>query len=374
MDTRKVSLKEALAEIPDFRQAQGRRYELLPILLLSCVAMLCGSCSESAIAEWGANYGAKWLRRLGIKRRSAPSQPTIHRIFKRLDVEAFERAISRWVAGVLGDPAPLEGVAIDGKALCGALKQGVANAHLLSAVSHRLGTVLAQVAVGRRTNEIGQMDDLLEELVLIGLVVTVDAMHTQVETAQTILEAGGDYLMVVKGNQPTLKQEIAMVFETTTLAETVRRASETTTHGSRIETRSIAVSDAMAGLSDWPGLQQVMKLERSVINKTTGEIHEEMVFGVTSLLPQEATPAQLNHLWRKHWTIENKVHWVRDVTFKEDLSQVRSGNAPQVMAALRNIAISALRLRGVTNIAAALRKYAAQPAPAFTAIGIEGRE
>ena len=370
MDTRKVSLKEALAEIPDFRQAQGRRYDLLSILLLACVAMLCGAKSESAIAEWGVNYGARWLRRLDIKRETSPSQSTIHRVFKLLDVAAVERAINRWAASVLSEPEPLEGVAVDGKALRGAIKQGASNAYLLSAVSHRLAIVLAQVAVADRTNEIGQMDDLLEELTLTGLVLTADAMHTQVATAEAILEAGGDYLMVVKENQPTLKQEIELVFETTTLADTVRRASSTTTHGSRIETRSISVSGAMAGLSDWPGLDQVIKLEREVINKTTGEVREEIVYGVTSLCEPRATPAQLNKLCREHWTIENKVHWVRDVTFDEDRSQVRSGNAPQVMAALRNVAISALRLRKVANIAAALRRYAARPALAFTALGI----
>jgi predicted transposase YbfD/YdcC len=303
-------------------------------------------------------------------RHQTPHRPQSADPSSRLDAAAVERAISRWAASVLGQPEPLEGAAIDGKALRGSIKQGAANAYLLSAVSHRLSTVLAQVAVSDRTNEIGQMEDLLEELTLTGLVVTADAMHTQVETAETILDGGGDYLMVVKENQPTLKREIELVFETSTLAQSITTASSTTTHGSRIETRAIAVSDAMAGLSDWPGLHQVLKLERTVINKTTGEVREEIVYGVTSLSPQRATPAQLNELWRKHWTIENKLHWVRDVTFDEDRSQVRSGNVPQVMAALRKIAISALRLRNVTNIAAALRRYAARPALAFTAIGI----
>lgn len=370
METRKVSLKEALSEIADFRQAQGRRYELLSILLLACVAMLCGARSESAIAEWGRNYGQKWLRRLGIKRKTSPSQPTIHRVFKRLDATALERAINRWAASVLGEPAPLEALAIDGKSLRGAIKQGAEDAHLLSAVSQRLGIVLAQVAVADHTNEQGQIDELLEELTLTGLVVTTDAMHTQVTTAQRILDRGGDYLLVVKENQPTLKREIELVFETTTLAGTIEQSSSTTIHGSRIETRELAASSAMRGLSNWPGLDQVMKLERTVINKTTGEVRDETVYGVTSLSAPRATPAQLSELWRKHWTIENKLHWVRDVTFDEDRSTVRSGKAPQVMAALRNVAISLLRLRGVTNIAAALRRYAAQPALAFTAIGI----
>jgi predicted transposase YbfD/YdcC len=272
-----VSLKEALSEIEEFRQAQGLRYHLLPVLLLACGAMMCGSRSESAIAEWGRNYGRKWLRRLGIKRQTALSQPTIHRIFKGIDLVALARAITRWAAGVLGEPVPLEAVAIDGKALRGAIKQGAQNACLLSSISHRLATVLAQVAVADRTNEIGQMDDLLEQLTLTGLVVTADAMHTQEATAQTILDAGGDYLMVLTDNQPALRREIELVFETATLADTVSTASATTTHGSRIETRARAVSSAMHGLSHWPGLVQVMKLDRTVITKTTGEIREETV-------------------------------------------------------------------------------------------------
>ncbi len=370
MDTHKVSLKQALAEIEDFRQAQGLRYKLLSVLLLSCVAMMCGARSESAIADWGRNHGHKWLRRLGIKRKTSPSQATIHRVFKGLDVVALELALSRWAQSVLGAPAPLEAVAVDGKALKGALKQGAKAAYLLSAVSHRLATVLAQVAVAARTNEIGQMDELLEQLSLTGLVVTADAMHTQVATAQTILAQGGDYLLVVKANQATLRREIELVFKTATLAASVTEASSTTMHGARIETRRRAVSGAMRGLTDWPGLHQVLKLERTVINKTTGEVREETVYGVTSLSPQRANPAQLNGLWRGHWTIENKLHWVRDVTFDEDRSTVRAGHAPQALAAIRNVVISLLRLRKVTNIAAALRKYAAQPALAFTAIGI----
>ena len=370
MNTQTVSLADALAEIPDFRQAQGRRYELQPILLLSCVAMLCGAKSESAIAEWGRNYGKKWLKRLGFKRETAPTQPTLCRIFKGLDTAAFERAVSRWVACLHGEPQALEGVSVDGKAARGALKQGATEGYFLSAVSHRLAAVLAQVAVGARTNEIGQLDELLAVLVLKGRVDTADAMHAQVDTAETLVAAGGDYLIAVKDNQPTLKAEIALVFETTTLENTIRRASETTQHGSRIETRSIAVSTAMCGLSDWPGLQQVLKLERTVIHKSTGEIREETVYGVTSLSSQRATPAQLNELWRKHWTIENKLHWVRDVTFDEDRSTVHTQNAPHVMATLRNVAITSLRFRKVKNIAAALRRYAARPALAFTALGI----
>lgn len=370
MDTQKVSLKEALSKIDEFRQAQGLRYKLLSILLLACVAMMCGARSESAIAEWGRNYGHKWLRRLGIKRKTVPSQSTIHRVFKGIEVTALERVITEWSESILGEPVALEAIAIDGKTLRGAVKQGAQNARLLSAVSHRLATVLAQVAIPEGTNEISSMEELLEQLTLTGLVVTADALHTQETTAQAILDAGGDYVMVVKENQPTLLREVELVFETSTLAQTVSRSSSTTTHGNRIETRSIAASNALHGWSRWPGLVQVMKLDRTVITKTTGELRKETVYGITSLSSQHARPDQLNELWRKHWTIENKLHWVRDVTFDEDRSTVRSGNAPQAMAAIRNLAISLFRLRKEPNIAAAQRKYPARPALAFTALGI----
>ena len=125
MDTQKLSLKEALSKIADFRQAQGLRYKLLSVLLLACVAMLCGARSIAAIAEWGHNYGRKWLRRLGIERNASSSQSTIHRVFKGIDVQALERAITSWAESVLGVPEPLEAIAIDGKALKGALKQGL---------------------------------------------------------------------------------------------------------------------------------------------------------------------------------------------------------------------------------------------------------
>src|SRR5215213_10108640 len=150
MNTRRVpSLRDALADVPDFRQAQGRRYELLPVLLLSCVAVMCGARSQAAIAEWGQNYGTRWLSRLGIRRRRGPSQPTLHRIFKALDGALFEHCVSGWAEQVLTScavkPAELEALSIDGKSLRGSAGQGAPESHLLGAVSQRLGVVVAQL-------------------------------------------------------------------------------------------------------------------------------------------------------------------------------------------------------------------------------------
>jgi hypothetical protein len=140
-------------------------------------------------------------------------------------------------------------------------------------------------------------------------------------------------------------------------------------HG-RIEQRGLQTSNALMGDSDWPGLTPVFQLERQVIIKNTGEVREEVVAGVTSLEPERADAARLLALVRGQWQIENQSHWVRDVTFDEDRSQVRCGHIPQVMAALRNTVIGLMRCAGYTNMAAACRRYAAQPQAALHLIGI----
>ncbi len=377
MNTQKVpSLRDALAEVPDFRQAQGRRYELLPVLLLCCVAVMCGARSQSAIAEWGTNYGATWLHRLGIRRRRAPSQPTLHRILKGLDCAALERAVSGWAEAVLSAAAcGLEAFAIDGKTLRGSARQGAPESHLISALSHRLGIVMAQLGVSDKSHELGHLEPLLDALVLCGRVVTCDALHTHADVARRIVAGGGDYLLPVKDNQPLLREDIALVFApATTLADTISSAQTIDAHGGRIETRRLRASTALLGYTDFPAHQQVMELRRTITEKRTGKTREQLVYGITSLAPQRASAAELLKLWREHWHIENKLHYVRDVTFDEDRSQVRTTHIPQVMATLRNVAIAVLRWGGAANIAAACRRYAAQPALALAAVGISRRE
>ena len=277
-----------------------------------------------------------------------------------------------------------EAVAIDGKSPRGSRKQGAANAHLLSALSQSIGVVLAQVAVDDKTNEINAMLDLLAALVLHGKLITGDAMLTQHKIAKQIVEYGGDYLLVVKDNQPLLREDIQAVFETPQLLDLTPQelASErslraVSMHGNRIEERVLRASTALVdcysasngGDELWAGLGQVLRIERTITNKRTGRTTTEIAYAITSLSPVRATPAQLLRAWREHWHIENKLHWVRDVTFDEDRSTVRAGSIPQVMAALRNLAISLLRLLGATNIAKACLFYAARPAQVLAALG-----
>jgi predicted transposase YbfD/YdcC len=337
--------------------------------------MLCGYRSYSAIADWGRCYGQKLVRALGFTRDKTPCAATLYHVLRQLDSTLVEAILGAWAERVLTAlppvPGELEAMAIDGKTLRGSRQQGAPAAHLLSVLSHRLGLTLWQQAVADKTNEIPVLEDVLQRLVVEGRVITVDALLTQRAIAQRIVEGGGDYVMIVKGNQPQLHQEIEEVFQDPTVLAETMTASETVDSGhGRIEPRRLTTSTALVGYSDWPGLAQVFQVERSVTLKKSGAQRHDVVYGVTSLGPERAGPERVLGLVRQHWQIENQVHWVRDVTFDEDRSQVRCGSIPQVMATFRNTAIGLMRWAGETNIAAACRRFAAQPSAALALIGI----
>ena len=368
-------LIEVFAAIPDFRQARGKRHPLTAIFSLACCAMLCGARSYSAIAEWGRNYGARSAQALGFT-HTPPCAATLHTIFRHVNRDAFEAHLGAWADGVVGSlPATPETpgtvVALDGKTLRGSKKHGAPGTHLLSALAHHVGVTLAQHAVDDKTNEITAVEAVLHQLVLEGRIVTMDALLTQRHVAQTIVEKGGDYVMIVKENQPQLRADIELVFTLPPIDDRQATAHTVDIGHGRIEQRNVTTSAALVGYSTWPGLAQVFELGRHVFIQKTGAERVEVVYGVTSLRPERATPERLLELVRGHWQIENKSHWVRDVTFDEDRSQVRCGNIPQVMAAVRNTAIGLLRWAGHTNIAAACRRLAAQPLQALALIGIE---
>jgi predicted transposase YbfD/YdcC len=368
-------LVASLHEIPDPRYSRGRRHPLVAILALMCVAMLCGYRSYSAMAEWGRCYGQKLARALGFTHAKTPCAATLYHVLRQLDGNVVEATLGAWAASVLTAlppvPGELEALAIDGKTLRGSRKQGAPAVHLLSVLSPRLGLTLWQQAVADKTNEIPVLEDVLRELVVEGRVITVDALLTQRAIADRIVQGGGDYVMLVKGNQPQLQHDIQLVFhETHLLAETMATAETVDSGHGRLEQRRLTASSALVGYSDWPGLAQVFQLERGVIMKKSGEHRHEVVYGVTSLSRDQAGPERLLSLVRQHWSIENKSHWVRDVTFDEDRSQGRCGSIPQVMAAFRNTAMGLMRCAGETNIAAACRRFAAKPWAALALIGI----
>jgi predicted transposase YbfD/YdcC len=370
-----LALVDVLADLPDFRQSRGKRHPLAAILSLAVAAILCGYKSYSAIAEWGRLYGQELARALGFTHSKTPCAATLHNVLRHLDKDLLEAKLATWAQAVLQASATattVDAIAIDGKTLRGSRKQGCLEAHLLSAVSQRLGLTLFERAVEDKTNEIGVIQEVLDGLLLAGKVVTVDALLTQRAVAQAIVDAGGDYVMIVKENQPQLRQVIEGAIEGIPFYREVPQQATTLDSGhGRIEERKLVATSVLAGQDDlWPGIEQVFRLQRRVIEQKSGKASVEVVYGVTSRSREESSAAALLGLARQHWHIENKSHWVRDVVYEEDHSQVRKGSIPQVMAALRNAVIGLMRSAGENRIARACRKFAAQPWQALALVGI----
>jgi DDE_Tnp_1-associated/Transposase DDE domain len=298
-------LIDVLAEIPDVRHARGKRHPLPSVLALICVAVLCGYRSYSAIAQWARIYPRDLVEALGLTHPIPPCPATLCNILRQVDQEQIEAKLGGWAESVLACLPPAssddEAVALDGKTLRGSQHQGALNVHVLSALSHRLGLTLGQQTVDAKTNEITHVVPLLRSLVLDGRIFTMDALLTQRTVAQTIVEGGGDYVMLVKGNQPHLEEDIALVF-TEPPEDDRQRIAETLDRGhGRIEHRRLTLSDALVGYSTWPGLQQVFRLDRETLLRATGEIRAETVYGVTSLDRARADADRVLGIVRHHW-------------------------------------------------------------------------
>lgn len=346
--------------VPDPRHRRGVRHALPVILALGVAAVLAGARSFAAIGEWVADQGEPALARLGAGTGPAPTESTIRRAFARLDADLLDRVLGAFLWTRTGVVQGRRVIAIDGKTVRGARTAKTVAPHLIAAFDHAAGTVLGQVAVAAKTNEIPAVQDLLTCFDLTDVVVTVDAMHTQTDTATAITAAGGDYVFTVKGNQPSLHAACKNL----PWQDVPPHRVTSTGHGRRV-TRTIKVVQAPAWVN-FAGAAQIAQVRRTVTRD--GKKTVEVVYLITSADHRAAPQAILARWIQGHWSIENRLHWVRDVTFDEDRSQVRTGNAPQVMATLRNTAISLLRLAGVTNIAKGLRHHARHPDAAITCL------
>jgi predicted transposase YbfD/YdcC len=332
--------------------------------MLICAAMLCGYDNPNQIATWGQSLDADFLRSLGFKRGQAIAKSQLYEILSQIDVTQLEQLLGAWVESVLQElevDTLLPAVAIDGKTLRGSKKLGAAMAHLLSAVSHGVGLTLYQVGVDSKTNEIPVALELLKGLLIEGRVFTMDALLTQRKIAQTIVDNNGDYFMIAKGNQANLQQDIIFYFDNISSQVVPHTTTVELGHG-RIERRTLYATAELNDYLNWPAVGQAGLIERVRMAKNTGQIlSHEREFFVTSLIPQRASPPQLLQINRGHWTIENKSHYVRDVSFNEDASRVRKGSSAQVMAAFRNVTLAMLRRVGVTRIREAFIKNSVQP-------------
>ena len=391
-----MTLRETLDLVPDFRSSQGRRHSLGAILALATCAMLCGARSLYAIAQWGRDQGGATAQLLGFSQEKTPCVATLHRVFKGLDVAAFEAEVGNWLAnsGVEAD----DPLSLDGKTLRGVHGQEIPGVHLVSAYASHAGAVLAQVAAPGKGEELAAVKEVLGQVPLKGRVVVADALLTQRKVCEQIVAGGGEYLLPVKENQPTLRRDLEVAFPLLgtaraggptvppwLAAEWRARGAKLTVwadapvkrrHG-RLERRELwALADpelngyvGSAGTvgEAWPHLQQVCPLERQRVVK--GKKQVDVSYAISSLPATDADARRLLSLSRGHWGIENRLHWVRDVTFDEDRSQVRTGAAPQVLAGLRNLVISLVRRAGHSNVAAALRRHNAHLSEAFDMMG-----
>ena len=377
-------LLDTLAEVPDPRNEKGKRYPLVPILVLIVIGLMSNHKGYTSIATW-ARSQPELAKALGFKSRKTPCAATLHNLLKRLDVVSLEASLTKWAFSKLEDfqvlkTQHLEGVAIDGKELCGSKDPETGyRTHLLSAVSHELGITLAQCAVSRKTNEIPISTKLLKALDVAGKVVTTDALLTQRTFCKDIIEHQADYALPVKENHKQMYDDIRQLFEPlseTDPPEVEKRRFENlhtqenaqlhthtdveTSHGFTT-TRTLTASTMLTDYINWPGLAQVYQYRSQRVNTKTGQITYQTQYGITSLSPETTSAKDLLKLRREHWTIENKVHWIRDTVLGEDASQARTGNLPHVMAALRNTAMSVLRFDGRTKIAETLRFFASEP-------------
>lgn len=368
-----TDLRAALSAVPDPRHRRGRRYSWPVLLTLIAAALVSGQQGMRGIGQWVTEHAEDLAPPLGLAPGRVPSAATLRRAVRAVDLEALERHLSAFVAALPVPPTaprpvaaacpslPWTGLALDGKAVRGANRHG-AQVHLVGLVRHDDGRVLAQRAVADKSNEITAAPRLLAGRDLRGTVTTVDALLTQRELARQIRQQGGHYLMVVKANHPALLAAITTLFGTPPPPAAADAAEQVSTcdkgHG-RLDLRTLERSAALNTYLDWPEVGQVLRRTCQRVHLATGELEEEVTYGVTSLAPAEASAAQVEAVWRGHWTIENRVHRVRDATWGEDASQVRVGHAPQALAALRNGVLSLLRALGWTQIADAIRHYGA---------------
>jgi predicted transposase YbfD/YdcC len=344
-------LLDLLAQVPDPRKRRGRRHPLAGLLAVGIAAVVAGSRSFAAIGQWAADAGPESLAVLGAARGPA-EESTFRRAFALVSADVLDRVLGAWLWTRAVRAGGRLVIAIDGKTVRGARSKDRKAPHLVAALAHGIGAVLGQVAVDEKSNEIPAVRELLKAFAdLAGAVFTIDAMHTQHDTAQAILGRGADYVMTVKANMPTLYRQLKKL----PWAAIPAVSAVSTDHGRRAR-RTIKAVLAPAWI-EFDGAAQVAQLRRTVTRN--GKKTVEIVYLITS--DRDADPATLAAWVRSHWEIENCLHWVRDVTYQEDKSLVRTGNAPRVMASLRSLAISLLRLDGHANIAAANRYHARDP-------------
>lgn len=368
-----INLTELLGQfqtVPDQRKSRGVRYPLAVLLTIAVLAKLCGDSQVHAIADWASARAAELAAVFGLKHPRMPHPTTWTRVFGNAVAGA---AIEHAVLPLLAPPSSAEvlprasrHLALDGKTLRGTIRAPrTSGVHLLTAYQVERGVACLQVAVPRKANELTVAPSLLKQLDLQGAVVSGDAMFAHRDLSSQIVEAGGDYVWIVKENQPTLLDDLRLLFGpqpevlpgcSVLKDDFVTVRSVDLGHG-RLDERTLTSSSMLAEYQGWPYLAQAFEVVR--ISQRPHRRSREVRYGITSAPADVASASRLLAIVRGHWQIENGLHYRRDVSLDEDASLVRTGQAPQVLATL-NTLVCGLRARaGVDNLAALQRAMAA---------------
>lgn len=357
-----------LGRIHDPRHKQGKVYPLGMILALILLAKLAGEDKPSGITEWIRLRCDEFVQLFDFKHQRMPCLNIIRGVLQAVvSVEELEGKLREYLHEVYGGQQS-ELVVIDGKTMRGTIPLGRSQGvHLLAAYLPTEGVVLKQVEVGAKQNEISAAPALIEGLELKNRVVCGDAMHTQRELSVDVLARGGDYLWLLKDNQPGLLADVVQFFQPpqkgagwplTPLPRTVARTTEK--QNGRLEQRTLTLIVDKDGFLDWPGVCQVVKLERQVLHLRTGAQSNEVVYAITSCSPQKASADQLLAWIRQYWGIENGLHYRRDVTLREDATRITQTTLARAMAAINNFVVALSMALGYSNLAAARRSFNAQ--------------
>jgi predicted transposase YbfD/YdcC len=344
-ELRRLIAEEFLSVIQDPRVARTRKHPLETILVIALLATICGADSIVDIENYGKSR-EQWLGTFLDMSGGVPSHDTIGRLFAALNPLMLGEAFRRWT-GAMARASKEKLIAIDGKTLRRAFKQAGDGVfvHMVSAWSSANGVVLGQVQTAEKSNEITAIPALLDLIDIKSTLVTIDAAGTQTAIAQKIVDQGGDYLLAVKGNQPTLHEAmrrhfggIGRLYNKFEVAETHDRG-----HG-REETRRVSVSHAIEEIESaqrWPKLATLIQIES--IRTIRGVTSTEYRYYISSR--RKLSAGQALSAVRSHWGIENELHWVLDVAFREDESRVRAGNAAANFSAVRQLALGLLKKR-----------------------------
>ena len=331
--------------ITDPRVDRGFNHDLVEMIFLALTATICGANGWADVERF-CQSKRKWFRRFVKLEHGIPSHDTFGRVFARLDTVEFLSAMHSWVDAFAGSLRG-KGIAIDGKSLRGSFDHaaGKTALHTITAFACDMRVCLRQMAVDEKSNEIPAVPKLLKLMELAGATVTLDAMHCQVETVEAILEGDADYILTVKGNQGTLYQALLDEFQSYgerdyQVKGLRRHVTVEKSHGreERREYYAMVVPKDNKTFARWPGLKSIGMVYRHRQSGTT--IHEETMFFISSHPPKVK---MLSQFIRGHWGIENRQHWILDVTFSEDASRIRKGSAPEISAAFRRMALSILQ-------------------------------